>query len=76
MIKLKSIPSAGMRDKLERQGWRFVDGKASENERGFYPAHPKGGYYNTLVAVDFCYQMERGCPGYHGTVAIPPPTVP
>ena len=72
MEELNYIPSFGERDELERQGWRFVDGKASSDGRGYYSAHPKGGYYDTLIVLPFCYQMVRGCPAFHGTVAIPP----
>lgn len=69
-MKENYTPSFGERDQLRRQGWRFVDGKTSSDGRGYYPAHPKGGYYDTLIEVPFCYQMVKGCPAYHGTVAI------
>ena len=69
-MKENYTPSFGERDQLRRQGWRFVDGKTSSDGRGYYSAHPNGGYYEDLIVVDFCYQMVRGCPAYHGTVAI------
>jgi hypothetical protein len=37
-----------------------VDGKASSDGRGYYSAHPNGGYYEELIVVPFCYQMVRG----------------
>jgi hypothetical protein len=70
IMKENYTPSFGERDQLRRQGWRFVDGKTSSDGRGYYSAHPNGGYYEDLIEVPFCYQMVKGCPAYHGTVAI------
>jgi hypothetical protein len=53
MEELNYTPSFGERDQLRRQGWRFVDGKTSSDGRGYYSAHPNGGYYEDLIEVPF-----------------------
>ena len=51
------------------RGYCLVDGKASADGRGFYPAKSGGGYSADLVACAEGYQVVRGKPTYHGTVA-------
>jgi hypothetical protein len=71
-MKLDYIPSFSERDALRLQGWRFVSGAASKDGRSYREAAPMGGYYQKNIPVAFCYQMEKGSPAAHGTVAIPP----
>ena len=53
-------------------GFRLVDAKASADGKGFYPAKSGGGYVVDMVACAECYQVVRGKPAYHGTVAYKP----
>ena len=54
------------------RGFKLVDAKASADGKGFYPAKSSGGYVVDMVACVECYQVVRGKPAYHGTVAYKP----
>jgi hypothetical protein len=66
VLNYQHVPSFGERDVLRAAGWRFPSGNAVGNNA--YREARSG----ELIEVKFCFQMEKGSPASHGTVAIPP----
>ena len=55
---------------LHQAGYRLLDGRATPNGTGYYPALNGGGYGSTVTACGHAVTVEAGCAGAHATVAV------
>ena len=55
---------------LRQAGYRLLDGRATPNGTGYYPANEGSGYVSQAVACGHAVTVEAGCAGAHATVAV------
>ncbi len=55
---------------LRQAGYRLLDGRATLDGTGYYPANNSGGYDSTVTACGHAVTVEAGCAGAHATVAV------
>ena len=70
-VRRQLQPSAdGWKAVLRQAGYRLLDGRATPNGTGYYPALNGGGYDSTVTACGHAVTVESGCAGAHATVAV------